>query len=102
MDVSHLLEIVAGIAAAAGQQWDAAEAHYQTALRLADEMPFISEQAEARYWYARMLVDRDAPGDRERARDLLDTALTVYRRIGMPWHIERAEALSAELPAPTA
>ena len=47
MDVSHLLETVAGIAAAAGQQWDAAEAHYQTALRLADEMPFISEQAEA-------------------------------------------------------
>ena len=26
------------------------ETHYQTALRLADEIPFISEQAEARYW----------------------------------------------------
>ena len=43
-----------------------------------------------------MLVDRDTSGDRERARELLETALEVYRRIGMPWHIERAEALAAE------
>ena len=95
-DCSHLLETVAGIAAAAGHHWGAAEAHYQTALRLADDMPFISEQAEARYWYARMLVDRDASGDRNRAAELLETALEVYRRIGMPWHVERAEALAGE------
>ena len=43
-----------------------------------------------------LLVDRDEPSDGERARALLDTALEVYRRIGMPWHIERAEALVAE------
>ena len=95
-DAGHLLETLAGIAAAAGWQWDAAEAHYQTALRLADEIPFISEQAEARYWYARMLVDRDASGDRDRAAELLETALTVYRKIGMPWHVERAEKLVGE------
>jgi tetratricopeptide (TPR) repeat protein len=96
-DSSHLLETVAGIAAAAGGEWDAAEAHYRTALRLAGEMPFISEQAEARHWYARMLVDRGGPGDRQQARGLLETALKAYRKIGMAWHVERSEALLSEM-----
>jgi tetratricopeptide (TPR) repeat protein len=91
------VETLAAIAAAAGRQWDAAETHYETALRLADEMPFVSEQAEARYGYARMLVDRGAGGDLERARDLLETALAVYRRIGMPWHVDRTEALRRDI-----
>ena len=86
---------VAGIAAAAGKRWDTAETHYQAALGLADRMPFVSEQAESRYWYARMLVDRDATGDRGRANDLLSAALAIYRAVGMPWHVTRAEALAA-------
>ena len=95
-DASHLLDTVAGIAAAAGSQWDVAETHYQTALRLADQMPFVSEQAEARYWYARMRVDRDAREDRRKAKELLETALIIYRKLGMPWHVTRAEALAIE------
>ena len=95
-DASHLLDTVAGIAAAAGSRWDVAEAHYQTALRLADQMPFVSEQAEARYWYARMLVDRDAPEDRRKAKQLLETALAIYHKVGMPWHVTRAETLAIE------
>ncbi len=96
IDASHLLQTIAGIAAAAGRRWDEAQSHFETALRLADEIPFRSEQAEARYWFARMLVDRNAAGDRERARELLDTALAVYREIGMPRHVEIAEKLLAE------
>ena len=42
---------------------------------------------------ARMLVDRDAPGDHEKARQLLTEAIAMYRRIGMPKHVEMAEAL---------
>ena len=95
-DAGRLLETVAGIAAAAGRRWDEGQAHFETALRLADEIPFRSEQAEARYWYARMLLDRNASGDREKARDLLDTALALYREIGMPTHVEMAEKLLAE------
>jgi hypothetical protein len=98
-DASHLLDTVAGMAAAAGDRWDVAEAHYHTALRLADRMPFVSEQAEARYWYARMLVDRDAPEDCRKAKDLLDTARSIYQKVGMPWHIARAEALAVGLSA---
>jgi hypothetical protein len=39
-----------------------------------------------------MLLDRNAPGDREKARGLLTEAIEMYRRIGMPKHVEMAEA----------
>jgi tRNA A-37 threonylcarbamoyl transferase component Bud32/tetratricopeptide (TPR) repeat protein len=98
-DSSHLLDTVAGIAAAAGNRWDVAETHYHAALRLADDMPFVSEQAEARYWYARMLVDRNGSQDRRRAKALVDEAVAIYHAAGMFWHATRANALAADAPA---
>jgi len=92
-----LLQTVAGIAAAANGQWDKAEEHYQTALRQAHELPHKLEQPEVRRWYARMLIDRDAPGDRDKAFRLLTEAIAMYRRIGMPKHEEMAEALLEEV-----
>ena len=50
-----------------------------------------------RRWYARMLIDRDGPGDREKARALLAEAIAMYREIGMPKHVEMAQALLREL-----
>ena len=90
-----LLQKAAGIAAACGRQWAAAEQHFDTALRQAHEIPHRIEQPEVRRWYASMLLDRDAPGDRERARQLLTEAIAMYRDIDMPKHIELAEALLA-------
>ncbi len=92
---SPLLHAVAGMAAAAGEHWEKAEEHYQTALRQAHELPHVIQQPEVRRWYARMLIDRDAPGDCEKARELLTEAIAMYRRIGMPKHVEMAEALLA-------
>ncbi len=88
-----LLQKVAGIAAAAGEQWEQAEQHFETALRQAHEIPHRIEQPEVRRWYARMLIDRDAPGDREKAHKLLAEAIESYRQIGMPKHLELAEKL---------
>jgi len=88
----RLLQTVAGIAAAAGAQWEKAEEHYQTALRQAHEVPVVIEQPEVRRWYARMLIERDAAGDRDKARQLLTEAIGSYRRLGMPKHVEMAEA----------
>jgi tetratricopeptide (TPR) repeat protein len=85
------------MAAAAGGQWEKAEEHYQKALRQAHELPIVMEQPEVRRWYARMLIDRDAPGDRDKARQLLTEAIEGYRRIGMPKHIDVAEALLGEV-----
>lgn len=89
----QLLHAVAGMAAAAGEDWEKAEEHYQTALRQAHELPHVIQQPEVRRWYARMLIDRDAPGDHEKARELLTEAVAMYRRIGMPRHVEMAETL---------
>jgi tetratricopeptide (TPR) repeat protein len=94
---ARLLQSVAGMAAAAGKQWDKAATHYQTALRQAHELPVIIEQPEVRRWYARMLIDRNAPGDRDKARELLTEAIAMYRRIGMPKHVEMAQALLSQL-----
>ena len=89
----RLVQTVAGMAAAAGGQWEKAEGHYQTALRQAHDLPVVIEQPEVRRWYARMLIDRDAPGDRDKARELLNEAIPMYSRLGMPKHVEMAEAL---------
>ncbi len=90
-DGSHLLETVAGMAAFAGGDWRAAESHFESAIRTADTMPFVSEQAEARYWYARMRSERDGAGDRESAHALLELARAGYQSIGAGWHRERAD-----------
>jgi hypothetical protein len=88
----RLIETLAGIAAACGSKWEKAEDHFQTAMRRADELPHVIEQPEVRRWYARMLIDRDGPGDREKARRLLTDAIGMYQRIGMPKHVQLAQA----------
>ncbi|HEY0397453.1 MAG TPA: hypothetical protein VGF00_03655, partial [Acidimicrobiia bacterium] len=89
----YLIERIAGIGAAAGRQWDVAEQHFRTALRQAEELPFAVEGADTRRFYARMLLDRNTPGDPDRARSLLEEAVPVYRRIGMPRHEEMTRGL---------
>jgi uncharacterized protein (TIGR03086 family) len=86
----RLVERVAGMAAAADGRWAAAEAHFVTALRQAEELPVRLEQAETRRFWARMLLDRAAPGDLDRARTVLGHAIEEYRRIGMPRHMDLA------------
>ena len=54
-------------------------------------------QPETRRWYAWMLLDRDGPGDREKARTLLSEAIAMYRQIGMPKHVEMAETMLREV-----
>ena len=90
-------QLAAGISAACARNWAAAEEHYQTALRQAQEMPHKMAQPDIRRWYARMLLDRNEPGDRERARELLGEAIEEYRELGMPKHLAIAERLHAPL-----
>ena len=93
----RLFQTVAGIAAASGGQWEQAETHYQTALKQAHEIPFRSEQPEVRRWYAQMLLDRNAPGDRDKARTMLGEAVEMYQAIGMPRHLEMAREMLKSL-----
>jgi hypothetical protein len=98
----RLLQTTAGIAAAAGRRWDRAEDHFQLAMRQAEDLPHKLEQPEVRRFYARMLLDRGAPGDNEKARQLLREALGMYRKIGMPKHEEIAETMLHELKSDSA
>jgi hypothetical protein len=50
-----------------------------------------------RRWYARILIDRDSPGDRDKAHGLLNEAIVSYHKIGMPKHMEMAEAMLGEV-----
>jgi tetratricopeptide (TPR) repeat protein len=84
---------IAGVAAAAARQWDAAIGHFQIAMQQARSFPDILEQADIRRFHSMMLLDRAAPGDRENAQTLLDEALESYTQIGMPRHIEMTQAL---------
>jgi tetratricopeptide (TPR) repeat protein len=88
-------QTIAGMAAAAARQWEAAEAHFRTALKQAESVPHRLEQAEIRRFHAMMLLDRSAPGDREEARRLLSEARETYTRIGMPRHVEITDALQS-------
>jgi hypothetical protein len=84
---------VAGMAAAAAHQWEAAENHFQTALRQAAAFPHYLEQAEIQRFHAMMLMDRAVAGDREKARRLLTEALETYTGSAMPRHIEMTRTL---------
>ncbi len=88
---ARLSATIAGIAAHAGERWDEAEQHFADAIKIAEESPFLFEAADARRFYAAMLADRDAPGDKEKARQLLEEALDTYRGAGTVRHVELAE-----------
>jgi len=94
---ARLLETLAGIAAAAGRNWATAERHFEAAIAQADALPHATEAADARRFFAEMLAERDGPGDRDRARDLLTDAAARYTRLGMSRHTLLAEELLANL-----
>ena len=93
--ISRFTQTIAGLAAAGARQWEAAEEHFQIAMQQAEAFPDRLEQADIRRFHAMMLLDRAAPGDREKARTLLNEALETYTLIGMPRHIEMTQALLA-------
>ena len=85
----------AGMAATAAEDWGTAEIHFERALRSVDhERPHRVDQARVRYWYARMLIERGAPGDRERAGKLLARARSLSDDMGMHGLIRRIDALA--------
>ncbi len=89
----RLPERAAGIAAAAGHCWDDAEEHFRTALRQAAELPHLPEAAHTRRFFAATLLERAGPGDRAEATQMATEAAELYRRMGMPRHLELTAGL---------
>jgi hypothetical protein len=91
--ISRFAQTIAGVAAAAAGQWEAAEENFQIATQQSESLPHRVEQTEICRFHGMMLMDRAAPGDREKAQMLLSEALESYERIGMPRHIEMTQTL---------
>jgi class 3 adenylate cyclase/tetratricopeptide (TPR) repeat protein len=92
----RLIATLEGMSAGCACDWERAEAHFDEALRLSRELPMRLEEPDARRFYARMLIARDQPRDRDRARDQLAKAVAEYVTLGMPRHKAMAEAMLAD------
>ncbi len=98
--ISRFPQTIAGVANAAARQWNAAEQHFQIALRQAQDFPYVVELAEVRRFYGAMLIERDESSDHEYARALLTQARDTYNQVGMPRHRTIVEALLNKLDHP--
>ena len=74
-------------------KWDDGARHFEDALAMNARMEAWPWLAHTQFQYAKMLLVRARPIDRERAFALLDAALTSTRRLGMRALEERASAL---------
>ncbi|MEP6665798.1 MAG: hypothetical protein ABJA81_05065 [Nocardioidaceae bacterium] len=73
--IGHLLSTIGRL--------DEADAAYTRAADLENSAGFPPLVARTRYWHARMLLQRDAPGDRQRALALLDNVIDITDQLGM-------------------
>jgi tetratricopeptide (TPR) repeat protein len=96
--IARFPQTIAGVAAAAGRRFSAAEEHFSIALRQAEQVPHLPEVADLHRFHAMMLIERRQPGDLSKARQLLAEARQIYERIGMPRHIEITSGLASGLP----
>ncbi len=62
---------------------DEADAAYTRATDLESSAGFPPLGARTKYWHARMLLERDASGDRQQAGVLLDEVIEITDRLGM-------------------
>jgi len=88
-----------GMLAAVLESWDEAERPFTAALAMNGHIGARPWIVHTRRSYAEMLVDRDAPGDRERARELIAAGRAEAEQLGMARELVRLERLSARLPA---
>jgi len=84
-----------GVLATSLRRFDEAEGHFDVAIETERRMRARPWLAHAQHELAAMLLARGAAGDSERARGLLDDALTTYRALGMDSWAARGEALAA-------
>ena len=82
-----------GLVATTMRRWNEAARHFEDALELNARMGARPWVAETQRDYAEMLATRDHPGDRAKALDLLDHALSTGQELGMKRLVERVLAL---------
>ena len=84
-----------GILASTMSRWGDAARHFEDALEMNKRMGARPWLAHTQNDYARMLLARDRPGDRERAQELLEQALATYRELGMEPNAVKASSVTS-------
>jgi tetratricopeptide (TPR) repeat protein len=88
--VSRSLDILA----ATLSSWDEGVQHFEAALQLNAEMGARPWLAHTEYDYGRMLLERAAPGDSERAEELISSSQASSHELGMSALAQRISAFS--------
>jgi tetratricopeptide (TPR) repeat protein len=83
-----------GVAALLGRHDDAI-AHFESAREVQLRIPAPLWQARTLHWWGRTLLDRGGPGDAERARELLEEAVTLAEAHGGEGTAREARELAA-------
>lgn len=93
-----------GLLASTAERFDEAAAHFERAIENDEAIGAWPNVAHARRDHAVMLLKRDAPGDQQRAGELLGTALRGSERLGMIGLTHEIASLLTGLghPAPVA
>jgi tetratricopeptide (TPR) repeat protein len=91
--IAHWLGLLAGTL----KRWDAAVAHFEAAIETNARVGARPYLARSQHEYARMLIERDASGDKEKAQNLLTEATSTYHELGMPTFLVSAETLLEKL-----
>jgi uncharacterized protein HemY len=89
-----------GILAATRRRWDEAGMHFEDAVEMNARMGARPWLAHTQHDYARMLLARGGPRDRDRAQEIIDEALASYRELGMQSYAARASARALRAQAP--
>ena len=81
-----------GVLAATMSEWDAASRHFEEAMRTNGTMGALPWLAHTQHEYARMLLARDGPADRDRAHDSVASAKALAAELGMSALAQRISA----------
>ncbi len=89
--------LYAGMLAACLHRWDDAERHFADALAMNERLGARPYVVRTRRAWASMLLDRHAPGDAARARDLIAAGRAEAETLGMARELVRFERLETRL-----
>jgi hypothetical protein len=84
-----------GMLAACLGRWDEAERHFTDALAMNERLGARPSIVRTRRAWASMLLDRDAPGDGARARELIAAGRAEAEQLGMARELVRFDGLTA-------
>ena len=88
-----------GLLATTTGRTEEATLHFEDALAMNAQMGARPWLAHTQNDYARMLLARNGPGDRGRAKELVDAALATYRDLNMNPYVASAATLAQEVGA---